>query len=192
MYRLPFRHFLLALGLSVTLTACDRAAEADAQQQESSGAAKSVLTGEIDRTFAGTAMPSAQLTHTDGSTLDLASLKGEPVLVNLWATWCAPCVLEMPMLDNLADELGGDVRVLTVSQDLTGEEAVAPFFAKYNFVNLQPWMDRQNVLGFGFGGDSLPTTVLYNAAGEEVFRVAGGYEWDSEEAQAQIKEALAD
>ncbi|MEP6257212.1 MAG: TlpA disulfide reductase family protein, partial [Marinomonas sp.] len=130
MYRLPFRHFLLALGLSVTLTACDRAAEADAQQQESSGAAKSVLTGEIDRTFAGTAMPSAQLTHTDGSTLDLASLKGEPVLVNLWATWCAPCVLEMPMLDNLADELGGDVRVLTVSQDLTGEEAVAPFFAK--------------------------------------------------------------
>ncbi len=191
-YRLPFRLPLVALGLSLSLAACDRTPEAGAQQQEVLSPDKKLLTGKIDRTFAGTAMPSVQLTHTDGSTLDLASLKGEPVLVNLWATWCAPCVVEMPMLDNLAEELAGDVRVLTVSQDLTGAEAVAPFFAKYKFANLQPWMDRQNVLGFGFGGDSLPTTVLYNASGEEVFRVAGGYEWDGEEGIAQIREALGE
>ncbi len=189
-YRLPFRLPFIALSLSLSLAACDRASEAEAQQQEVLSGEKKLLTGTIDRTYAGTQMPAAQLTHTDGSTLDLTALKGEPVLINLWATWCAPCVVEMPMLDNLADELGDDVRVLTVSQDLTGAEAVAPFFAKYDFANLQPWMDRQNVLGFGFGGDSLPTTVLYNAEGEEVFRVAGGYEWDSEEAIAQIQEAL--
>lgn len=172
------------------LTACDRVAEADAQQQEVLSGEKKLLTGEIDRTFAGSQMPEVTLTHTDGSTMDLTDLKGKPVLVNAWATWCAPCVVEMPMLDNLADAMADDVRVLAVSQDLTGAEAVAPFFEKYEFTNLQPWMDRQNVLGFGFGGASLPTTVLYDESGEEVFRIAGGYEWDGEEAIAQIKEAV--
>ncbi|MEP2737111.1 MAG: TlpA family protein disulfide reductase [Erythrobacter sp.] len=185
-----YRSLSFIAACSLMLIGCDSGAEGPVQQQESLGADKQLLSGEIDRTFAGTAMPSVELTHTDGSTMDLAELKGTPVLVNAWATWCAPCVVEMPMLDNLVDEMGDSVRVLTVSQDLTGAEAVAPFFAKHKYRNLQPWMDRQNVLGFSFGGMSLPMTVLYDAKGQEVFRIMGGYEWDSEEAQAQIAEAL--
>lgn len=189
---MSYRSLSILAGLSLLLMGCDRAAEGEVQQAEGGSAETKLLTGEIDRTFAGTDMPAVELTHIDGSTMDLAELKGEPVLVNAWATWCAPCVVEMPMLDNLADEMGDSVRILTVSQDLTGAEAVGPFFEKHKYRNLQPWMDRQNVLGFSLGGMSLPTTVLYDAAGEEVFRIAGGYEWDSEEAQAQIAEALAE
>src|SRR3546814_7611737 len=74
-------------------------------------------------------MPAVNLTDPHGKTLNLAALQGQPVLLNLWATWCAPCVLEMPMLDDLADGMKGRVRVVTVSQDLRGADTVEPFLA---------------------------------------------------------------
>ncbi|MEM6586641.1 MAG: TlpA family protein disulfide reductase, partial [Pseudomonadota bacterium] len=85
------------------------------------------------------------------------------------------------------------VRVLTVSQDIQGAEKVVLFFEQEGFANLEPWMDTNTDLGVTLAdGGLLPTTVLYDAEGAEVFRVAGDYEWDSEEAIAQIREALAE
>jgi thiol-disulfide isomerase/thioredoxin len=191
-FAMPYRSLCLLTGISLMLAACDSGAEPDVQQQEVLSADKKLLSGEIDRSFAGTAMPQVTLTHVDGKTLELTSLRGEPLLVNLWATWCAPCVVEMPMLDNLAGEMGDELRVLTVSQDLTGAKAVTPFFAQREFANLEPWLDTANAMDAALeNGGVLPFTILYNANGREVLRVVGGYEWDSEEAQAQIKEALA-
>ncbi len=189
---MSFRLPLVLLGLSFTLAACDRTAEDKAQQQQDLSGEKAVLSGEIDSAFAGTLLPAVNVVDPAGRELNLGAVQGQPVLVNLWATWCAPCVVEMPMLDNLADELGDDVRVLTVSQDLRGAELVEPFFAKYQFRNLEPWIDPQNELGFAFGSGTLPVTILYDASGQEVFRVSGGYEWDSEEAIAQIREGLGE
>ena len=138
-------------------------------------------------------MPALVLSDPSGAELELAALKGMPVLLNLWATWCAPCVVEMPMLDNLAAQMDGELRVLTVSQDLSGASVVEPFFAERDFERLEPWLDQDNALMFGFSNSGmLPLTVLFDAEGREVLRVAGGYHWDSEETLALITEAIAE
>ena len=126
-----------------------------------------------------------------GNTLDLAAIE-RPVLVNLWATWCAPCVVEMPQLDALAEELGGEVRVLTVSQDVRGAERVEPFFAERRFSHLEPWLDPDAALTVRLSDDGqLPLTVLFDGEGREVLRVEGAYPWDSEEAAALVREAVS-
>lgn len=123
--------------------------------------------------------------------LDLAAQDG-PVLINLWATWCAPCVVEMPQLDALAGELEGEVRVITISQDVRGAEVVTPFFAQKGFAQLEPWLDPEAQLSAQFTPEGLlPLTVLFDAQGKEVLRVAGGYDWGSPEAVATIRGALA-
>ena len=187
----------LTCAVALCLAACDRETPETAQQQENSAASKqsdaggSELAGEVDRSFAGSDLPDFTFQTPAGESLSLASLKGTPVLLNLWATWCAPCVVEMPMLDELAADYDGELRVLTVSQDMKGAELVEPFFAKGGYKNIEPWLDPQNDLGFHFGaGAVLPTTVLYDAQGKEVLRVVGGYEWNGEEARALVEEAL--
>lgn len=188
----------LACVAALTVAACDRGATPEAQQQENSGAEKaadvdhSQLTGKLDRSFAGQAIPAFTVTDPAGKTLALVETKGKPVLLNLWATWCAPCVIEMPMLDALAAELGSSVQVLTVSEDLNGAEKVKAFFAERKFANLPQWMDPNNDLAIAFGGGAaLPLTVLYDAQGKEVWRVMGGYDWSSAEARALVAEAMA-
>src|SRR5690606_34089128 len=149
------------------------------QPQESAAEEnQSGLTGTVDRSHAGEALPDITVTHPNGTELLLASLEGEPVLLNLWATWCAPCVIEMPMLDEIAG-MEGTPRVITVSQDLKGADAVNPFFAERGFAHLAPWLDPQNDLSFHYGGGGavLPTTILYGADGKEVLRVIGGFDW---------------
>ena len=180
---------------ALLLAACDSAPGGEAQPEASTPAAGAPapppLPGRIVRFKAGDTIPAISVVDPDGNTLALAEV-GEPVLLNLWATWCAPCKVEMPLLDNLAGELAGEVRVLTVSQDIQGAEKVVPFFKAEGFANLEPWMDTKTELGVQLAdGGLLPTTILYDANGVEVFRVAGDYEWDSEEAIAQIREALA-
>ncbi|KPP86642.1 MAG: putative thioredoxin [Erythrobacteraceae bacterium HL-111] len=188
---------VLALG------GCDRAQEGSAQpgsapqadDEAGAGApgAEQPLAGEVSRAEAGAPLPDFTVTDPDGNALDLASLGGEPVLLNLWATWCAPCVVEMPMLDALAEETAGELRVVTVSQDIRGAEQVEPFFAERGFRKLEPWLDPDSELAVRMSeGGQLPLTVLYDASGREVLRVAGGYEWDSAEARALIAEALGE
>ena len=93
--------------------------------------------------------------------------------------------------DALAGEYDGRLRVLTVSQDMQGAAVVEPFFATGGYARLEPWMDPDNELGFTLGGGVMPTTVLYDAAGEEVWRVQGDYDWSGEEARAAIDAAIA-
>jgi thiol-disulfide isomerase/thioredoxin len=187
--------FSLTCAFALVTAGCDRESTEPAQQEESAEAESgpaAELSGTLDRSFAGQDMPEATLTDPAGATLALSDLKGQPVLVNLWATWCAPCVIEMPMLDTLAAELDGSVRVLTVSEDMNGAEAVAPFFAEKGFKNLPQWIDPRNDLAIAYGGGAaLPLTVLYDAEGKEVWRVMGGYHWDSAEARELIAEAVS-
>ncbi len=186
------------LAPALLLAACDSAPTGDAQPESAQTAQSGAnapnpppLPGQIVRMRAGEAIPALTLTDPDGKTLALDKI-GQPVLLNLWATWCAPCKVEMPLLDRLASELEGEVRVITVSQDIQGAEKVVPYFQQQGFAKLEPWLDQKTELGVTLAdGGLLPTTVLYDASGKEVFRVAGDYEWDSEEAIAQIREALA-
>ncbi|WP_370298002.1 TlpA family protein disulfide reductase [Qipengyuania mesophila] len=179
--------FTLAIVLGLAVAGCDRGAPETAQESTASSAPKA----EIDTGEAGAPMPAANVADPDGRVLNLGSLRGTPVLLNLWATWCAPCVKEMPLLDALAGEYDGRLRVVTVSQDMQGAEKVEPFFAQGGFARLEPWMDPENNLGFAIGGGVMPTTVLYDGDGKEVWRVQGEFDWESEEVRAAIDAAIA-
>ena len=184
------RNALILIGLGLTLAACDREAPDAAQEQGALEGDKRSLVGEIDSSFTGTLLPSVTMSDLAANRVNLAALQGEPLLVNIWATFCAPCKVEMPMLDELAVDLDGQVRVLTVSQDIKGAEAVGPYFEQMQFENLPSWIDQDGALGLAVGSPVLPTTILYDASGQEVWRVVGDYDWSSAEAREVILAAL--
>jgi thiol-disulfide isomerase/thioredoxin len=187
---------LAVLGLAVAIGGCNRESGEKAQPQASATAiptapAKTAgLSGVIDYSHKGNALPTFALTDAAGKTAKLASFKGKPLLVNLWATWCAPCVVELPMLDKLAETRGGELKVLTVSQDMTDTEKVAPFLAGKGVKHLEPWLDPRNDLAFQYGAQTLPTTVYYDAGGKEVWRYVGGHDWTSAETAKMLAEGM--
>jgi thiol-disulfide isomerase/thioredoxin len=148
----------------------------------------------LDRSHKGEALPDVAIDGPNGVKLKLSELKGAPVLVNLWATWCAPCVKEMPTLDVLAGEPGSP-RILAISEDLKGAAVVNPFLQQHQFLHLQIWLDPEADLSLTMGGAAgsatLPTTVLYGADGKEIWRMVGGYDWSSDNAKALVAEAKA-
>ena len=136
-------------------------------------------------------MPEFTLADPDGKTLRSADLRGQPVLVNLWATWCAPCVKEMPLLDEVAADYAGKLKVVTINEDLGDKAKVMAFFAEKGLPNLTRWMDGDGSLIGAFASESLPVTVLYDAEGKEVWRVVGDMDWAAEEQRAAIDAAIA-
>jgi len=176
------------LGFALIASACDRQSATEAQPQAETGRGGDILSGSIDRSQAGSELPAFVLKDASGKTLDLATLAGEPLLINLWATWCAPCVVELPMLNTIAAEMNGDLRVLTVSQDMRQTENVAPFLAQRGLDRLEPWLDPGSDLTFELGAQTLPATILYDSDGREVWRYIGGNDWTS----AQSREFLAE
>jgi thiol-disulfide isomerase/thioredoxin len=115
--------------------------------------------------------------------------RGRPVLVNLWATWCGPCVVEMPSLDALAARAGPGLEILAISQDLDGRRKVTDFFAAHRFSRLEPYLDPQMQLMPALGLDTLPTTILYDSHGREVWRMTGMADWQSPRAARLLAEA---
>lgn len=114
--------------------------------------------------------------------LTLSSFKGQGLVVNFWATWCAPCVAEMPSLDRLAKKLDGSgVRVLVISEDRNAQQKVPRFFTKTGIENLEFHYDVRGALSNAFDVTGLPTTLLIDASGREVKRIKGATEWDTDE-----------
>ena len=132
--------------------------------------------------------PSASFRGPDDAPVTLAAFRGRPLLVNLWATWCAPCVAEMPTLDALAVKSGERMAVIAVAQDLQGAEIVDPWFQKAGRTALQPYVDPENGL-LDAANSALPTSIYYDAEGREIWRVVGAIDWQGKEAQALLAEA---
>jgi thiol-disulfide isomerase/thioredoxin len=183
----------------LALAACQQSETAENRAQNSAAPAANAPAPSAEapqnllvRDQAGQAAPTAAFVDPAGKKVTLADFRGKPVLVNLWATWCAPCKAEMPQLDALAAKMPGLV-VLTVSQD-RGEEskkAVDAFFAEKKFAKLQAWRDPENALTDAFMVESLPMTILYDAQGKEVWRLIGPEEWAGENAMKLVGEATA-
>ena len=183
----------ILLGASLTLVAgCDKqSADTPQAQGESKGAkAKPEAQGTLDISHRGEDAPNVKFAAPDGSEVTLASFKGKPVLVNLWATWCGPCVAEMPTLDALAARQADKLTVLTVSQDMQGKELVDKWWAKQSYKLIAPYLDQENNLGFAFNTGMVPTTVLYDKDGKEIWRVIGGMDWDGPRANTLMAEVL--
>lgn len=181
------------LVLFLLLAACGQPPEQNQSAGPPSwaGPKESAPTGRLDRSRAGKAASATGFEDPDGQPVSLAEFRGRPLLVNLWATWCAPCVAEMPTLDALAAREGDRLRVLTVSQDLDGRDKVEAFFAKQGYRNLETWLDPQMALMEALKVDTLPTTILYDPEGREVWRVVGMEDWESGRAALRLKEALS-
>lgn len=199
MSRYSFAAKALLLGISaLALTSCDTQSDTSGQEEavtpdqaaDDGPPDHPAFSGKLDITQRGKAAPDAVFTAPDGSAVSLADFRGKPVLMNLWATWCAPCVAEMPTLDALAAR-EDRVKVLVVSQDLQGNEKVLPFWEKSDFSNLEAYIDPENGLNFALATGIMPTTVLYDAQGKEVWRMLGGMNWNSPRAAAMMEDTLA-
>lgn len=181
------RSVMFAILVLMPLSACGKAKEADkadalASQESAAPATKKAAaktaTGSVDTSQAGTPAPTQTFSREDGSKVTLADFRGKPVLVNLWATWCAPCIAEMPALDRLAKAKAGEMAVVGISQDLQGWAKVKPFLAKAKLQHMTILLDEEGALATTLGAPGLPYTVLYDADGKEVWRVNGPREWD--------------
>jgi len=123
----------------------------------------------------------------DGNPLSLAAWRGRVVLVNLWATWCAPCRREMPALDRLQAKLGGDdFEVVAISVDRKGIAASSKFLDDAGAENLALYVDESFQVARDFRVPGLPVTILIDRQGREVGRLTGPAEWDSEDALSLI------
>jgi thiol-disulfide isomerase/thioredoxin len=137
--------------------------------------------------------PVAMFTNIDAKPTNLAAFRGEVVLVNLWATWCAPCVTEMPTLAALQSRFTGqDFRVVTISVDRDDTRAAA--IAKLNELSggkLAFYHDPKMGVVFPMKARGFPTSVLYDREGKEIARLAGEADWNSLEARTLIEAALS-
>jgi len=122
----------------------------------------------------------------------LEDFRGRVVLLNLWATWCAPCIDEMPALERLQAALGGDAfTVVALSIDRQGRRLVEPFVQRLNLSRLPVYLDPSGASARALGVPGLPTTVLIDRDGRELGRIAGVAPWDGEAAANLIRFAAS-
>ena len=124
----------------------------------------------------------------DEAPTNLDAYKGKPLIVNLWATWCAPCVKEMPSLAKLAADLKDQVAIVAIAEDRSGKFGVDPFIKEHNITGLPIYLDKTMSVGKALGRATvLPMTILIDAQGNEVATVFGDREWDSAESKAEVE-----
>ncbi|MBB2170139.1 TlpA family protein disulfide reductase [Gluconacetobacter aggeris] len=145
------------------------------------------------RTTAPRALPDLSFLDEGGSTRHLADWHGRIVVLNLWATWCQPCVAEMPALAALARQVSpeGDIAVLPVSIDHGGVDLVRRFYRSHAIEGLRIFSDPHMQIPTALREDGVPVTLVIDRAGREVLRIVGPVRWDPASAPGRLH-ALAD
>jgi thiol-disulfide isomerase/thioredoxin len=133
-------------------------------------------------------LPDIQFENGQGEATSLADFRGKVVLLNIWATWCAPCRREMPTLERLQAELGGsDFEVVALSLDRKGLPAVKEFYEEIGLQELAMYVDESGAAQRALNVLGLPTTLLLDRDGNEIGRLLGPAEWDSPEMVSFIR-----
>jgi thiol-disulfide isomerase/thioredoxin len=177
---------LLTVSILLALAACNRH-----QPQPSNRPAPASEPGQVkgvDRSHKGKPLPDIKVLDPAGKQTSVRSLQhGRFMLVNLWASWCAPCVKELPTLQKLRDARGPDLTVLPIDQDM-GPQASVEAFLKEHRLDFAPYQDPNMSLSGALGAEVLPTTILYDSSGKEVWRYVGDLDWTSAEAAKLLAE----
>ncbi|WP_171175772.1 TlpA disulfide reductase family protein [Ruegeria sp. HKCCD8929] len=127
----------------------------------------------------------------DTGTGSLADYRGKYVLVNFWATWCAPCRKEMPQIAELQAEFGGDkFEVLTLATGRNSPAGIRKFFDENGITNLPRHQDPKQAVAREMGVVGLPMTMIIDPEGNEIARLIGDAEWNSDSAKAIIAELV--
>ena len=175
---------LLLMGLS--LAACDR--QKAAERQAAGPTAEQGPRKGLDRSHAGEPIPDVVIKDGQGEQMALGELKGAPLLVNLWASWCVPCVKELPTLDALAGRAGAP-KVVALSQDIGPLGSVTAFLAAHGIRRLKTYQDADMTMSDKAKAPVLPTTILYDSQGIEIWRFVGDRDWTSAEAAEDLAAA---
>ena len=133
-------------------------------------------------------LPTIQFQDEGGTPRTMSDFGGQVVLLNIWATWCVPCRVEMPALDRLQAQLGGaEFEVVALSIDRAGPEVVRQFFDEVGIEHLTLYLDSSSKASFELNVVGLPTTLLIDRDGLELGRLVGPAEWDAPEMVAFIR-----
>ena len=183
---------LILIGCAaIALASCNKASKPAGNETSASAPAvapEGAVKG-VSRAHKGSAAPGATFNDPDGEETDLKAFAGRPTLVNLWASWCAPCIKELPTLDKLASRKGGQLNVLAISQDMDAPHAsVEAFLKAHKITTLDPYQDPKMALSGALGVEVMPTSVLYDAQGREVWRYTGDLDWTGPEAAKLLAE----
>ncbi|AUC53471.1 redoxin [Sagittula sp. P11] len=176
------RFALAALYTALTALANPSLADVDAAKAAATGDMKKMVFHDSPKE-AGT----VDFMTFDEAPLNLSDWQGKWVLVNFWATWCAPCRHEMPMLSQLQSELGGDsFEVVTIATSRNPPAKIEGFFEEIGVTNLPLHRDPQSMLARQMGVLGLPVTVVLNPEGQEVARLTGDADWSGEHAKTLL------
>lgn len=156
-----------------------------------STAARGSGLGEFTPLEAPRPAPDVDFTTRAGEPVRLSSFRHRLVLINLWATWCGPCVREMPSLDRLQAKLGGDLTILAISEDRGGAKTVDPFLAKHGIKTLTAYLDPSGAVAHAFGVQGLPTSFLIDGDGRVLGSLEGAADWDSPAMMALLRHYIA-
>jgi thiol-disulfide isomerase/thioredoxin len=136
--------------------------------------------------------PATSFVDLTGSEVSLAQFSGKIVLVNLWATWCEPCLREMPSLERLQSRLGDKIVVVAISEDRGGSKTVEPFIGKLGLKSVKIYLDPKSAMERAFKVQGLPTSFLIDREGRVLGRVEGAAEWDKPKLLGILKSFLGD
>jgi thiol-disulfide isomerase/thioredoxin len=181
------RLILLVLAM-LAISGCDRQ-NPESQQGE---AAAGVPVKGVDRSHKGEPFPQVTFLQDDGDGVGEMTFEpflGVPTLVNFWASWCAPCVKELPTLKKIAWTKDRDLWVLPMNQDNGPQTSVRAFMARHGVAELGNYQDPKMAVSGALGIQVLPTSVLYDAQGREIWRYVGDLDWTGAEAQKLLDEA---
>lgn len=128
----------------------------------------------------------ASFLSPEGAPLSLADFEGKITVVNFWATWCAPCLNEMPALSRLKETLGAEATLLTIATGRNSKEGMDKFFERVKITNLPHYTDPNQDLARAFDVLGLPVTVILDEEGGEIARFSGEAEWDDLEVKDWI------
>lgn len=135
------------------------------------------------------ALPAVVPLDAQDKPVPLTGFQGKPLLLNIWATWCAPCVKELPSLQRLAGAMPG-LQVVALSVDKGGFFQIGPFLQQNGLTSLTVLSDKTSSTMKSFAAKGLPLTVLVDAQGREVGRFSGETQWDGEEAKSLLIKTL--